>query len=847
MSIPTVSRGGNPLVAAARAQAERDAAQPTKKRRGLFGLKRDRPQGDGRDTHKGRRRHRVGADHSQPTGWVRHAPASTAALCGFKAMLPSGVAWLGADEWSVTLHMSAVDYLSVPRDGQAAIVQQWAEVLNTMRAGSRLQLSVVNRVLSNAEVASMLSKPDQGDRFDALRRDFNTVVTSKLSAKRGNTLTDRYVTITVQVDDEDRGPDEALELAREFSAQVKKIQGCVTQVLDRTERLRLISRMTRPWELFTFDEATFEPKKLAAVDYVAPWAVERGATTDPLVFHNGSGDQFVSTVWVRDYPVWLSDEVLTSLSAIPGDIAVSLHMEPYDQEASRTLVQRQVSELEMQAIAEQRKAAKQHLSEDMIPHSLVTALDEARATRAELEQSNEKLFSTVLAVKVAAVSRDELDTLVRRVMSAVRGKSCPAEIATHMQAEAFTTCLPLGIRAIPMRRTLTTAAAATLVPFTNQEAFEDGGYWYGANARSGEAVVLNRTTKVNGNGFILGTTGSGKSQAAKLEITNTFLSRPDDDIIIIDPEHEYQPLIDALGGQIIQLFPGGTQRLNPMDMAADGGETDPVKEKSATVVTLLSALLGGQDGIGLPQRSIIDRCCLDIFSARRADPSGPAPTLETLRAALIASGTDTGREVAESLEIYTAGSLDIFSHATTVDMSSRLIGWDISRVGTELRHFAVMVICDQIWQRISANREQGRRTWLYIDEFHVLFANPASGEYFKELWKRGRKWGLLATGITQNIDELLASDQARLMLSNSTFLELLGQTSTDAETLTEVLKVSPLQASAFTNVAPGQGFIRCDQVQVAFDARMDDSSLLYRLFTTKFGEHAGVVVGDRDG
>jgi len=364
-----------------------------------------------------------------------------------------------------------------------------------------------------------------------------------------------------------------------------------------------------------------------------------------------------------------------------------------------------------------------------------------------------------------------------------------------------------------------------------------GGIWYGVNAQSSNALVADRTATTNGNGFILGTSGSGKSQSGKMEITNVFLSRPDDDIIVIDPEHEYEPLIEAFGGEVIRIHAGSSQRVNPLDIELNviTGDEDPINAKCEFVLTMLGSLVGGSMGLTPDQRSVADRSTLMLYRKYAAD-GGPMPTLLELRDALNASGEEAGRDLARMLEIYTVGSLGGFSNRTNVNPQNRLISWDISKLGNEMRTFGMMVILDQIWNRVARNRAEGRRTWLYIDEFHLLFGNKYSADYFRSLYKRARKWGLIPTGITQNIEELLANQDARLMLANSDFLLLLGQNATDADSLCNLLHFSEEQRRFFTNVQPGHGLMKSGNAVIPMDARIPTDSILYDLFSTSFEE-----------
>lgn len=773
---------------------------------------------------------RVGTDHSEHT---RRRPRTVVDVLGYKRMLASGVAWLGDDEWSLTLHTSDINYLAAAAPHQENIVDQWAKYINGFGSGTRLEVTVINRVLEDSEVVNLLHKPLRGDDLDEWRKDFNTIVRRKLASSSGNSVTEKYLTITVQEPDHERAEASLLRLGHETAAQLRAMDDCRVTILDRTARLRVLSQILRPHQPFTFDEEQFLPnKKLRTQDFIAPWSITTTTNDGPLVLTSGGEETFHSTLWVRDYPAWLSDKLISDLTDIKTDIIASLHLEPYDRAEGNALLDRQIAEIDMQMINEKKKAAKQGYDEEMLPKSLRDAAAESAELREELQESNQKVFSTVLVIGVSAPTRDQLDQYTKRVMALIRRQSCTAERTGYMQRQALTTELPLGIRAVPMRRTLTTASAAVIVPFTTQECFQPGGAHYGQNQQSGNAVAIDRLANANQNGFILGASGQGKGMAGKHEIMNLRTNRPDDDIIIVDPEHEYEVLVEALRGAIVRIHPSSEARLNPLDIdLEDTFAGDPITVKAQDVLNMLRSLIGGHDGLTPTQVSLLDRCTMAMYRKYAAE-GGQMPTLIKLRELLKADASPDGKQLADALEIYTEGSLNAFSRQTNVDIDNRLVSYDISGLGPELRGFGMIVILNQIWQRVVRNRREGRRTWIYVDEFHVLFSDPFASAFFKDYFKRLRKYGGGATGITQDVEELLENTDARLMLSNSSFLYLLGQSDTNADTLTHLLSLSDQQKKWIGSVKPGTGLIRTGSVLVPVDGEIPRNSRLYELYNT---------------
>lgn len=769
----------------------------------------------------------------------RKAPKSVVEVLGYKALLKSGVAWLGADEWSVTLHISDINYVAAGQESQEGLLDQWAKFLNSYGAGTRIQETVLNRVLDDRDVAQMLQKSYQGDGLDRWREDFNGIVRGILSQNSGKTVTEKFITITVQEPDREKAESSLLRIGKEAIASLRSLDDCRATLLDREARLKVLGNITRPREPHFFTEETFEPqKRLRTHDYIAPWAITNTTKSGPLVMTTNGNATYHQSIWVRDYPAWLSDRILADLTEIKADIVTSLHLEPYEQIDGGSVVQRQIAELEMQIIDEQKKAEKRGYSAELIPQRLKDAEEEAKALREELKTSNQKVFSSLFTVGISAPTRERLDEVVKAALTVIRKHSCQAELTSYMQRDALTSELPLGIRSLPMRRTLTTASAAIIVPFTTQELFQPGGNYAGLNQQSGNAVVVDRTQNSNQNGFILGESGSGKGVAGKHDIMNVLTNRTNDECIIIDPEHEYEPLVEAFDGSVVRIHAGSPDRINPLDIdLEDTGFGDPIATKSESLLNMLGTLIGGQHGLSDSQRSIIDRCAVEMYRVYAVEPEGtPQPTLIDLREKLIATGDDDARLVANALEIYTVGSLNTFSQQTTVDATNRLVSYDISQLGPELRTFGMMVILEQLWRRVVANRYTKKRTWVYIDEFHLLFSNPYSSEYFKTFYKRARKYGAAPTGITQDIEELLESPDARLMLANSKFLYLLGQASTNANILCDLLDLSDEQKKYISNVPAGTGLIKSGNAIVPVDGRMPTDSDLFALYDTKFEE-----------
>lgn len=767
-----------------------------------------------------------------------HKHARTAqGMIPYQAMLPNGIAWLGEDRWSLTAELGDISYLIAPQTAQEEILNRWARWLNSFGGGTSIQFTIVNEVLDADSFGRLARMKLTGDDGDVLREEFNRHIARKLATTRGNVLTRRYLTFTLTGEENtDTAQDRLLRALTETTNRLRQLAehgGCTVRRLERPERLALLSALARRREPFAWTDDELAGGRARTKDAVAPWSVEDKG--NHLIITAGARDTYHATVWVRRLPPWLSDRLVASLAEIRGDLIISLHLSPYDAADGLDLVHGQIANLEMQYLTEVKKASKQGYSTDLIPHTLLNARTEATELRRDLESSNQRIWGTITTVGLSADSKEELDGLVEQVTTALRSHSCAGEVVSSMMLDAFRAELPLGAKCLPMERTLTTSAVAVMHPFTTQELMEPRGLWYGANARSGNPVLAARTNAINGNGFVVGTSGGGKSHASKAEATSVLLTT-DDDVIIIDLEREYISLCQRLGGQLVTVDAAGTTHINAMDVDLDSQADDPILSKSHFVLALMGALIGGNDGLIPTERSVIDRSTTSLLRAWAADPAQLRPTLVSLRDDLAQNGGMEGQHLARALDLYTDGSLGAFAQTTNVDLNNRLVCYDIAELSPELKTIGMMIVLEQIWNRVTTNRAKGRRTWLYVDEFHMLFRTPYTAEHFLTFFKRARKWGLMITGITQNIEELLLNQHARLMLANSDFLLLLNQSATDAESLRQLLRMSEEQRDCFTGVDPGVGLLKSGSAWIPFDNEMDRKSDLYKLFSTKFGE-----------
>lgn len=449
----------------------------------------------------------------------------------------------------------------------------------------------------------------------------------------------------------------------------------------------------------------------------------------------------------------------------------------------------------------------------------------------DLTARDERMMFALLTIVHTADSMEQLNADTEALISAAKVGFCNLSILRWQQEDGLNTVIPYGVRRIHTLRTLTTGSVSALNPFSVQEIRDKGGIYYGVNAISCNLIICNRKNLLNGNAFVLGVSGSGKSFITKEELAFITMAT-DDDIIVIDPEREYEPLVRALGGEVIRFAPDSKNHINALDMNKDYGDGDnPLTLKSSFVMSLYENLNSGRIDGGA--NSLVDRCMKNIYKEYMTDYSGQPPTLKELRNELLRQEEPLARQIALSLELFTEGSLNVFSHQTNVNMQSRIVCYDTLDLGKQLKSIGMLIMLDSILNRVMENRRNGKRTWVYIDEIYLFFANEYSASFLSESWKRFRKYGALATGITQNVSDCLQSHMARTMFSNSEFLILLNQASTDRMDLARLFNISDTQMGYITDTQAGRGLLKVKNSLVPFINEFPNDTKLYKLMTTK--------------
>lgn len=534
----------------------------------------------------------------------------------------------------------------------------------------------------------------------------------------------------------------------------------------------------------------------------------------------------------------LPDEILRDFLEMQNLFCVNIHVEPLDQVDALKFVRKKLTAVESMKVDEQKKASQAGYDSDILPPAIKMYIEDIEKLLGDLNSKNERLFHISISLRAYARSKKELKLLSEMLKRTCQKNNCTMFPYDYRQEQTLVSTLPLCYNAIPVSREMHTSGIAIFVPFTTKELFQDGqATYYGINTLSGNMIRANRSLLKNPNGLILGTPGAGKSFSVKHEILDCFLTTKDD-IIICDPEGEYFPLVSALHGQLIRIASNSEQHINPMDITIDdylfSNPMEVITNKSDFLISLCEIIVSGRYGLSAEERSIIDKCVQRIYKhfIENEPTAEKMPLLSDLQKELQDEG-DVALRVSNSLEMFVNGSQNLFNHHTNIDMTNRIICFDVKKLGNQLKKVGMLIVQDTVWNRVSANREKKKITRYYIDEFHLLLKEEQTAKYSAEIWKRFRKWGGVPTGITQNVKDLLSSQEVENIFDNSDFVYMLNQAAGNRDILSEKLHISKEQMKYVTNSGQGEGLIRYDKVLLPFTDQFPTDTKIYKLITTK--------------
>ena len=748
-------------------------------------------------------------------------------------MFSDGVCRVTDRLFTKTIEFLDITYRLAQDEDQTTILNGWCGFLNYFDPSIRFQFVFVDASTSEERITDAIAIPPAGDHFDSDRAEYTQMLRSQWAKGRNGLRRAKYLSFGVEEKSVREARSRLERIETNLIGNFKKL-GVVSWALDGRAYLEVLNDILNMGQRspFRFSWDWLPLSGLSTKDFIAPSSFE---------FQTGRtfrmGKKYCKVSFLQILAAELEDHILEDFLDMESNLVVTMHIQSIDQTKAIKQIKRKITDLDKSKIDEQKKAVRAGYDMDIIPSDLDAYGNDAKKLLKDLQNRNERMFLVTFLMLNYADTKRQLKNNYLQASSIAQQNNCSLICLDFQQEEGAMSCLPLAYNQVQIQRGLTTSRTAIFIPFTTQELFQTGAeaLYYGLNTLSSNLIMVDRKLLKNPNGLILGTPGSGKSFSAKREITNVVLICPNDDVIICDPEGEYAPLVLRFHGQVVKISPTSPDYINPMDINLDySDDENPLSLKCDFILSLCELIVGRKDGLAPVEKTIIDRCVRQIYRAYLNDPRPEnMPVLEDLYNALREQEEKEAQFIATALEIYVSGSLNVFNHRTNVDINSRIVCYDIKELGKQLKKIGMLIVQDQVWNRVTVNRAAHRTTRYYIDEFHLLLKEEQTASYSVEIWKRFRKWGGIPTGITQNVKDLLSSREIENIFENSDFIYMLNQASGDREILAKQLNISQHQLSHITQSGEGEGLLFYGSTIIPFVDHFPKDTELYRIMTTK--------------
>lgn len=763
----------------------------------------------------------------------------------------NGIFEIKPGEYSKSYYFPEINFRTLNNDNQIKIAQAYSTFISAFPQDTTVEVTIYNKNVDIMKFQDDIMLKMKNDGLDIYRDEYNNMLLDKLSGAKNNLETVKLLTVGIKANDAQEAFDKFSQIDGIVSENMALVTKRESRALTTIERLDLLNT------IYNHDAAiSLRQKKIIQGVEVEAFSLEncraQGITTKDVIAPSGMqvknhdmevGSSFTRSYYISNYPSWIKSTLLTELASLPSNMLVSVYFNAIPQDEAIKMIKRQGTNISANLLEIQKKAAKSGFDPSLVSPDLQVAKEESSELMNEMTKDNGMLFTGNIVITIFASSLDELQRL-EELLKAVAIKSLVfLKPLNFQQEEGFNTSLPLANNQLKIQRLMTNNTISSITPFSVREVHQKTGMYYGLNAASRNMILYDRTTDVNPNGCILGMPGAGKSFSAKREMLNILLNT-DDEVYVIDPEGvDYVPLANALGGSEIKLATGSKVHLNPFDLNIENTDDngDPVKVKTDFIETICEIAIGGRYGLSPYEKSIIDRCVVDVYEpymehlkkTKKTIATEKAPTMQDFYDSLMAYRLPEAQNIAISLERFVKGSLDIFAHPTNVEIDNRFTVYNIKEIGTGLKELGLQICLDNIWNKMIMNKAKGKRTWFYVDEFYLMMRSPTSASYIAEIWKRARKWNGIPTAITQNVEDMLKSEEARTIINNSTFIMLLGQTPINRQQLSEMLDISKEEQKYISTAKPGMGLLRILGDTIPMDDAFPKDTELYRLMTTK--------------
>lgn len=765
--------------------------------------------------------------------------------------------------FSKSYPLADVTFKIATQEDQENIFLAYGDLLNTFTPDVHAQISVYKRSINKEDFKKgVLIKPKK-DGFEKFRNEYNEMLLNKIDKGQNNLIDEKYITISFRADDIESAERRFNQFDTLISKAVSRIKSSNSMVKTKTKPLTIEERMEILYNIYNKDAKIkftdkigingkdvkfFDLRKMAMQDMTSKDLIgPEGLYFDSSYFM--TGDTYGRTLFIDNYPASMNCEIISDLIDNPCNMLISVHMDSLEQQRALKLLKNQMLNINANVSKAQQKASKGGYGFDVISPELQKAQAEAKSLLQDVTSRNQKLFFVTVLITHFADTKEQLDEDTESLQNSIAKYLCQGKILKYQQEIGFNSSLPLGMNYTEVKRLLTTESASVFIPYSSEELTQKGGMYYGLNAVSQNMILYNRLNSQNQNGVIFGVPGSGKSFASKREMVNVFLNT-EDDIIVIDPENEYSPLAKAFNGEVIRIAPKSDVHLNLFDLdiaKADSSDDDPIAQKVDFISSLCEIAIGGNIGLSPIEKSIIDRCVVQIYQPYLEHMDSikdtgitcdkeACPTFYDFYDLLFEQDQPEAQNIAVALERFITGTLDSFAHRSNVNVDNRFIVYNLRDVGSQMKEISIHVALNDAWNRIIHNREKGKRTWLYIDEFHIFADSDSSANYIKRIYKRARKFGGVPTGMTQNIEDLFRNADTRAVINNCAFVLMLNQSPTDRAELAQMFHISSSQQEYITNADSGCGLLYNGKSMIPFKDDFPTDTELYKIMTTKMDD-----------
>ena len=760
----------------------------------------------------------------------KRAALSAQQTIPYVRMLPDGVCQLPGGLYTKTVEYEDINYSVASTEDQTAIFSGWSSFLNYFDSSLPFQLSFINR-RSHSRSRYKVNIPQAEDDFNSVRAEFTGMLKNQIARSNNGIERSKYITFGIPAESLDEARPRLERVEADVMSNFKRL-GVPSEPMDGRARLALLHGQMHPGsrEPFRFSWGDIAKTGLGTKDFIAPDSFD---FRQPRLFR--MGQYWGAASYLQILASELSDKLLAEILELDAEMTVTLHIQTVDQLKAIKTIKEKISDIGKMKVEEQRKAVRAGYDPDILPPDLITFSKDAAELLADLQSRNERMFLLTFTVVNLAPTRQRLENDIFTVGGIAQKYNCTLKRLDWQQEQGFVSSLALGGNEVEIQRGMTTSSTAIFIPFMTRELRMAGpSLYYGMNALSHNVIMADRKKLKSANGLYLGSTGSGKSFAAKRELLNVFLTIPQDRIIIVDPMGEYAPLVQRLGGQVIEIAPDSPNHINPMDIQMGGNDEDsPLSMKADFLLSLCELVVGGKEGLQPIEKTVIDRCVRLVYrDLALGVGDGRMPLLQDLYEELLKQPEPEARRVATALELYCTGSLNLFNHPTNVKTDCRVVCIVLKGMGDNLRKIAMHVTNEFVNSSVNTNYQSGISTWCYFDEFHVLLRDQLTASYFVSIWQMLRKRGCVPSALTQNVKHLLASPEIQNILDNTDFMILLSQAQSDRAILAKQLGISEHQLSYITHSNSGEGLLFYGNVTIPFMDRFPRGEI-YDLLTTR--------------